>query len=156
VAPGRRGIRPKVERTPLRGDLAPADDAAVVSPTATSEEDEFAAWLPAPVFSVPITVSQQHGQWYAEALDFGVAGMGKSKAAAERDLNRLVHAYLDSCFLDGRSYEEALRPRPVPRSLRLLTGAYWLVHRAVVRRLPGRNGELVLSADRRVSGPGHP
>lgn len=38
----------------------------------------------------------QHGQWYATAKDFGMAGVGSTRSLALRDVTGLVGAYLTS------------------------------------------------------------
>ena len=99
--------------------------------------DRFAAWVDSHMVRVSLT--RQHGQWYAVADDFGIAGVGRTKAAALRDAVGLVDTYLRSYFLGGRPYQEALRPSALP---------FWLMLLTRIRR---RRSELVLPSVARPS-----
>jgi hypothetical protein len=76
-------------------------------------QNGFDAWLVSPV--IRVSVSSRHGQWYASADDFGIAGVGDSEADAYRDVSGLVETYLLMCFRDGLSYGDAVRDRPASR-----------------------------------------
>jgi hypothetical protein len=111
---------------------------------ATSSDSEFAAWLGSPV--VRVTLLRKHSQWYAEAIDFGMAGVGLTQAAAFRDLAGLVEAYLRSCFREGMDYEATFRPVPHEPVLKplSLTSLVEFGARAVASVWPGRRSMLVL------------
>jgi hypothetical protein len=90
------------------------------APQTTAKDPFFDEWLPTDL--VRVVVSQKHDQWYVVAQDFNIAGIGETKAEAERDLLRLVSTYLRSCYAANQSYEQARRP--IPRRARFRN---WLV-----------------------------
>jgi hypothetical protein len=74
----------------------------------TDENREFAEWLPSLVIHVSVT--RQHGQFYAVAKEFGIAGVGPTEDAACSNVARLIETYLRSYFREGRPYQDALKP----------------------------------------------
>lgn len=129
---------PCVPSSPVKPAAGRADAGAVGSP---APRDEFTAWLDSPVARV--TRHRAHGQWYVVAEDFGIAGVGATQADAYWDVAGLLDAYLRSCFADGLSYQEALRPRRAPQPWALVP----IQLRRPLDRIRGfltRGGELVL------------
>jgi hypothetical protein len=138
-----------VPSTPLKADQPRADVDGVTSPVRL---DAFASWLGSPV--IRVSLRRSHGQWYAVARDFGIAGVGRSQADAYRDVLRLVEAYLQAVFADGRPYTDAMRPMPNGRPLRaFITSVHRGLMRAQSRIAPGREREVVLPSALRRVGP---
>lgn len=79
----------------------------------SAARDDFTAWLGSPIIRVSTT--RQHGQWYACADAFGIAGTGSTKAAAYRKVGEMVEAYLRTYYIEGRTFDEATRARNRPR-----------------------------------------
>lgn len=79
--------------------------------------DDLAALLDGhPIY---IRLSQSHGQWYAEALEFRIANSGTTREEAETDTLRMLRAYLESCSRKGVSVRDARRPRSASNSLKV-------------------------------------
>jgi len=98
---------------------------------------------------IRVSVTRDHGQYYACAEDFGIAGMGPTRGAALRDLAGLVDAYLRSYFAEGRSYEDALRRTTGPYPWDAIVAGV----RHALERLVGRSSDLVLPAALHPPGP---
>ncbi len=93
--------------------------------------DPFWEWVDSPFIRVAAT--RRHGQWYAVAEDFRIAGGGATEADAYRDLAKLVFAYLRDCQREGMDYWDTMRRIPRRRKL-------WnVVRSAVARLLRGRS-----------------
>ncbi len=70
----------------------------------------FRGWLGSPV--IEVAIRRQHGQCYAIAPLFDVAGVGDTEQDALRDLTGLLETYLRSYFNEHRPYSDAVRRQP--------------------------------------------
>lgn len=100
--------------------------------TATTPADPFLDWLESPF--IRVAGLRRHGQWYAIAEDYNIAGMGPTEEAAYLDVAVLVDAYLRSCHREGLSYREAWRR--VPRRKKLMNVLRSTLARALRERAP--------------------
>lgn len=119
---------------PLKEQDVRADVGSVSVSAPPEVRDGFHAWLPTRL-ALRVEVVKQHGQWYATATEFSLAGVGLTQADAIRDMNGLVGAYLHSQFVDGRSYENAVESRAANREDRALRVLVASVVGAALRRL---------------------
>ena len=117
-----------------------AVDAGPVDPV------DFAEWIPTGF--VRVAVTRHHGQWYATATDFDIAGVGPDEGAAYRNLIKLLTAYLRSYYDEGRPYVDAIRRSPRPLHLERFTFLSTPVRRFLRARLSWRpTRRLVLPPD---------
>jgi hypothetical protein len=100
--------------------------------TATRQADPFFEWLESPF--VRVAGFRKHGQWYAVAEDYNIAGMGPTEEAAYRDVAVLVEAYLRSCYRQGLTYKDSWRR--VSRIKKLLYALRSTLARALRDRAP--------------------
>lgn len=75
-----------------------------------TDENAFHEWLAKSRYPFRAAIKRKHGQYYMLALDFNVAGAGRTRRDAQHDLTRLLRAYLQSYFREGRPLEDAVRP----------------------------------------------
>jgi len=110
------------------------------------EMQSFRDWLGSPV--IDVTIRRQHGQFYAVAHLFDVAGVGKTEDDALRDLTGLLETYLRSYFNEGRLYSDAVR---APSRRRGLIGSALCFAVEIVGRVLERRRQLVLPSALRPS-----
>jgi hypothetical protein len=76
--------------------------------------------------TIYVRIVREHDQWYAEATDYQVVGVGESREAAIQSLRRSMRAYLRAVQRHGGDARNAQRPpgrraRLRVRTLALLT-----------------------------------
>jgi len=90
-------------------------------------------------YSVYVRLSSEHDQWYAEARDYQIVGIGDSRREAVEDMGRTLRAHLRHCRKQGRNALQARQsPGPLPSlNIRLLTflGAFLPADRRPAMRL---------------------
>jgi hypothetical protein len=75
------------------------------------DTEAFMKWLGTQSFAVNVT--KEHGQWYAEATEFGIVGMAQSQKGARENVAKLVITYLIDACQSGATFEQARRfPAP--------------------------------------------
>lgn len=100
--------------------------------TASRQTDPFLDWLESPF--IRVAGFRKHGQWYAVAEDYSIAGMCPTEEAAYRDMSALVEAYLRSCHREGLSYRDSKRRAPRTKKLVYVLGS--MLARALRHRAP--------------------
>lgn len=75
-----------------------------------TDENAFHEWLAKSRYPFRAAIKRKHGQYYMLAIDFNVAGAGRTRSEAQRDLARLLQAYFQSYFKEGRPLQDAVRP----------------------------------------------
>jgi len=104
----------------------------------TPTDQAFQEWLSAAIDERPFEVAVKHefDQWYATLIDFNITGVGTTPRDAISEVANLMFDYLRAYFEEGSSFEDALRPVPLPTRL------HWRAEALVgycVRRI-SRNG----------------
>jgi hypothetical protein len=93
-------------------------------------EPEFLAWLDEETTTV--LISENHDQFYAYCVEFGISGSGPTKEAAVQDAVTLLMGYLVVSFSEGRPYRST-KKRP-PAWIRLKSW-YLIPRRKVLRKI---------------------
>jgi hypothetical protein len=93
-------------------------------------EHEFLAWLDEETTTA--LISEDHDQYYAYCVEFGISGSGSTKEAAVQDAVTLLMSYLVVSFSEGRPYQSA-KKRP-PTRIRLKSW-YLIARRKVLRKI---------------------
>lgn len=77
----------------------------------TSLSSKHMKKIPDDFFIHGLCIKEDHG-WTAVLLDFDVAGVGSSPPGALKNALTSLDDYLELCFDEGLSFEDALRPAP--------------------------------------------
>jgi hypothetical protein len=88
----------------------------------------FLAWLDEE--STKALISEDHGQYYAYCVEFGISSYGRSKEEAVDKAVDLMMRYLVLSYCEGRSYREAKKAPPLGVRLR---SRYLLVREKFLR-----------------------